>query len=107
MNLTEILNYLEDLNSDTIVGFTVGSWRGDYEQPCIHPTVSDANTVEAVTSRLRSVIAGEPLLGYKGGEFVMDPNAPVYCADYGSADEMIVDSLQMMYGRVTAASRPE
>lgn len=68
------------------------SWRGSYEELAIEYEV-DGNplTVEIFLQQLKDAV-GSVFQGYKGGDFRMGKNTPVWAANYGdSGNAGVVD----------------
>lgn len=61
------------------------SWRGVYSQASIDwLAAGDSGVwVEVLLVEVHSAIAGRPLQGYKGGDYVMDGDTPVWADPYG------------------------
>lgn len=60
------------------------SWRGSYAELAIVPTVDYDKriTAEAFLARLRAAVGGT-FQGYKGGDFVMGDDTPVWVSRHG------------------------
>jgi hypothetical protein len=91
MNLTNLINILESIQQDKLVVFDFGdvtpsgfaSWRGDYSLPSISYEVNSKDiTVEKLLA-LAKEFSGSTVAGYKGGEFLMNPNDNIWVAHYG------------------------
>lgn len=63
---------------------TVHSYRGYYSDLAFSSV--GASTVEAVLSDLRSAL-DNTYEGYKGGEFVMDEDTPLWVSEYGESSK--------------------
>lgn len=84
----------------TAIPTTLNSWRGSYSELALGYKLSgyDNNeehfaktTAESLMSELKSAI-GKYFYGWKGGEFVMNENTPVWVANPGdSGDTGIID----------------
>ena len=61
----------------------VHSWRGLYSQLALNPS-NETRTVHDTLTELENTI-GRTLEGYKGGDFLMDENTPVWCSDWGKS----------------------
>ena len=59
------------------------SYRGYYSDLSFEPTGAPV-TVEAFLAECRSCL-GQTFTGYKGGDFRMDDDTPLWIAEYGSA----------------------
>lgn len=70
------------------LGFSVNSYRGYYERNAIGP-----NTHGALASRLADIYEeqiGNPIEGYKGGDYNVSADELVYLADYGDTGPCII-----------------
>lgn len=60
------------------------SWRGSYDELALGFSLEgQAPTVAALLEELKSAI-GKTFEGYKGGQYVMGKNTPVWVANYGN-----------------------
>lgn len=92
MTLGELIKALAQFSSDTTVYFAfgrerpghVGSYRGYYCELAVAPDGSEARTVGDFLAELKSAV-GATFTGYKGGDFVMGLNTPVWAAARGTA----------------------
>lgn len=64
----------------------IESWRGSYDELAINYSEDDDDSekVSHFISRLNQCI-GKTFVGYKGGDFVMKKNTPVWVANHGQA----------------------
>lgn len=66
----------------------IGSWRGSYSELALNYVASAGNesqkTVTEFIEMLKETV-GKTLTGYKGGDFVMTKNTPVWVSNYGEA----------------------
>lgn len=71
------------------------SWRGSYEELAIeYEGNKEAPTVELFLQELKDTV-GCVFQGYKGGEFKMGKNTPVWAANYGDSGETgVVDVIE-------------
>lgn len=89
-----------DYDFGTAIPTTLDSWRGSYSELALGYKLSgyDNNdehfaqtTAENLLSELKSAI-GKEFTGWKGGEFTMDEDTPVWVANSGnSGDTGIID----------------
>lgn len=63
------------------------SYRGYYEDLALEPSESPVD-VSSFLSVLESAL-GETFMGYKGGDYVMDEDTPLWAAKYGSCGRAI------------------
>jgi hypothetical protein len=70
----------------------IGSWRGSYCELSIGTEGGDKEnpTVRDWIKRLKQTI-GKTFTGYKGGDFLMGKNTPVWLAEYGESSFKIDD----------------
>lgn len=60
------------------------SYRGYYNHLALNPaTQSRYLSSQALLQRLRTAVNGEVFVGYKGGDYLMTKDTPVWVADYG------------------------
>lgn len=107
LSLGEIIAKLEGINDKSLrVYFAFedampthfDSWRGSYEELALSfKFEGDAQTVEDLLQKCREAV-GAIYTGYKGGDFTMGRNTPVWVANYGnSGNTGIVDVFQTEY----------
>lgn len=103
LNLGELIDVLAARPKDQTVRFDIGSlyptrlmsYRGYYEQLALGYMDRDDKgskgfpNVDAVLAELRSAI-GATFTGYKGGEYVMRSETPLWVANYGNTSETII-----------------
>lgn len=65
------------------------SYRGYYEDISFEPGPNEISAKEFLAS-VNDVI-GKSFTGYKGGQYVMDENTPVWIAHYGSSGNAVID----------------
>lgn len=63
------------------------SYRGYYEDLALEPSESPID-VSGFLSVLEAAL-GETFMGYKGGDFVMDEDTPLWVAEYGTTGRAI------------------
>ena len=80
---------------DSMCPGTINSWRGSYDELALsfdHPEGLPPS-VNCLLKELRGAI-GKTYTGYKGGEYLMGKNIPVWVDNYGeSGDKGILDVL--------------
>lgn len=89
MTLGKLIEWLEQQDKDLIVkdGFSVAhSDRGDYSELAFCPE-QEARIGDMLECAKSAV--GATFTGWKGGEYVMDENTPVYIGDYGVCGDEI------------------
>jgi hypothetical protein len=67
----------------------IGSWRGIYAELALEFDGEKTMTVIEFHKMLKECI-GKTFTGYKGGEFTMGKNTPVWVANYGNAGNTAV-----------------
>ena len=93
MTVKDIIERLEELDKDIPLwfysdlgfmytsDFECDSWRGSYELPAIEATLIDnimeATTVEIALENLKEC-DGTVVHGYKGGEFILSEDSPLF-----------------------------
>lgn len=100
--LGKLIRLLEAEKSDNWVRFDFGgfmpdriaSYRGDYSQLAIgyKEPKEPYKTVDVFLAELRAV-NGQTMQGYKGGDFVMDLDTPIWVANYGESNSTAVKGL--------------
>lgn len=73
----------------------VGSYRGYYDQLAIGWTgeAERPQKVSELLAELKSAV-GKTFTGYKGGEYTMDENTPVWCANYGDCHDTAITGIE-------------
>lgn len=68
------------------------SWRGVYAECSLDWDDEDYSqmTVQKLKAQVDDALAGHPLEGYKGGDFVMDGDTPVWADPYGKYNGRII-----------------
>ncbi len=105
MTLGQLISKLEEMNpestivcsTDTSMTFTgFNSYRGYYNDLAIGYTVDNNEGFIIVKEFLDSAkeCLGKTFYGYKGGEFIMDENTPLWIANYGHTSDFIIDRLE-------------
>ena len=91
MRLGELIKVLEAVPAGTEVVYSDGtiprrfySWRGDYSQLTLSPDGEGITAGELLA--LAQDAVGATFEGYKGGDFVMDADSPLYADDNGDAN---------------------
>lgn len=104
LTLGKLILFLRKVHEDTPVvcldGGSVGSAhsdRGYYSDLAFSPTKEIHTAVEVLVEAEK--VLDQTLTGYKGGDFVMDENVPLWVAHYGECGPGIVD-IQMQDGKV-------
>jgi hypothetical protein len=68
----------------------IDSWRGSYAELALNYKIDgEEMTVSAFLQMLKDTV-GKTLTGYKGGEFTMDRDTPVWVANYGNSGNTAV-----------------
>lgn len=76
-----------EMNGDLVTTFfEADSWRGSYNLPAIsYCTSKDGCTVDTAIKNLKE-IDGMEVTGYKGGEFTLKKEDPLFIANYGDTN---------------------
>lgn len=81
----------------------IDSWRGSYNELALNYTSEDIKpkakpfTVTKFLKMLKDTI-GKEFTGYKGGEYIMEEDTPIWVANYGnSGNTAVVDVLDNEY----------
>ena len=95
VTLGELIEFVDKLPLLTTVKFSNGShpsgvdsYRGYYSDLAIEPSNEKIN-VEKFLVILRGSL-GKTFMGYKGGDFIMEENTPLWMANYGDCGEAVV-----------------
>lgn len=87
MTLGKLIDVLESMDRNTPVNLGhPNSYRGYYSDLALKPC--DA-TVQDLLNECRSAM-GRVFYGYKGGEFIMHQNTPVWVASWGSTGRKLI-----------------
>lgn len=110
MRLGELIDTLEKLPSEAEVRFDTGdspkrfdSWRGVYAQLTLIRNGSKRKTVGQLLAEARAADGGV-FKGYKGGDFTMDRDTPVWADDYGECVYNALIGARMEDGKVVLAT---
>jgi hypothetical protein len=91
MTLGKLLDALYTM--DPMMGIQISgephSYRGYYEDLAFEPTVV-VYTIATIISRIEKTCMGQVFHGYKGGEFAMHRNTPLWIANYGSTGQKLL-----------------
>ncbi len=89
MTLGSLIERLSAMGSDTRIGISAAhSYRGYYSDLAFEFTEQPIPVSEALEMVQRCM--GEVFKGYKGGDFQMGRNTPVWLAYYGSCGQKIM-----------------
>lgn len=90
MTLGDLITVLETLGDSPVYGLNgaVESYRGWYDRNATEPVeyATPANTLAAF---YRSEV-GKPIVGYKGGDYIVSENEPIYYAEWGLTGPTII-----------------
>lgn len=90
MTLIELIDFLSKLPYDMKMSFGLAnphSYRGFYNELAFEP--ADPMTVGEILDVLRSAI-GETYSGYKGGQYTMTYETPIWMAHWGVTGQRIL-----------------
>lgn len=101
MTLGELINTLKSFPKDYLVvikpydlipcGLT--SYRGYYNELALEYDIVGHCTVENLLKVAKKVL-GKELMGYKGGNFLMTKNTPVWISNYGNTSNMLLTKVE-------------
>lgn len=77
--------------------FDADSWRGSYNLPAIGYSYDDSGvSIETAIDNLNEV-NGMEVTGYKGGEYKLDADDPIFVANYGESNNCtaIIDVVEI------------
>lgn len=92
MTLGRFISELEELPQDKEIENIClpHSYRGYYSDLALKKE-SGTRTVGSLLEELKSKCLGQTFTGYKGGDFYMDENTPMWIAEYGSCGVKIMN----------------
>lgn len=89
LTLGQLLDFLGKVDESLVVEFDVGkspakphSYRGYYEDLAIQESPFQVTVKEFFGEMMKTL--GAPFQGYKGGEYVMGADTPLWKGDYGT-----------------------
>jgi hypothetical protein len=105
MTLGELIDELSKFKPDAWVMFAFGrlrpghveSYRGYYDELAIEPDGTEQRTVGDLLAELQAAV-GCTFMGYKGGEYVMGLDTPLWAAEHGSAFQACIVGVTDDYG---------
>ena len=107
--LGAIIEALEDKTIPVVVDYnkfvgvnSLDSYRGYYEDLALEPT-SHPITAEQLYVKLKQA-HGATFTGYKGGEFKMDGDTPLWVAEYGNTGRAAIDA-KVVDGRLVIQTK--
>ncbi len=106
MTLGKLIEALESLDPSRLIQgiWEPHSYRGYYSDLAFEP-VSDTHTVENAL-RIAKECMGEVFTGYKGGDFQMGRNTPLFIACYGDCGDRLM-ALDTSGDIITLITAPE
>ena len=104
LTLGQLIEYLENSDPEAVVVFDDGkhpdvyiqSYRGDYRHAAVDKCDVSITASEWVRCLKNSI--GETRLGYKGGEFTMFLETPVWQSEYGMSSQMAIVGVAAGFG---------
>lgn len=106
MKLRDVIEALEALDPDLPMQkpLQFGSWRGRYNELTIYPKwiAKEEHPDQTVGDLLAEARAadGATFMGYKGGDYVMNLDTPVWADDYGICRGMAPSGFVVRRGKV-------
>lgn len=106
VTLGKLIETLESLDPNRLIQGIVEphSYRGYYSDLSFEPT-AEMQTVESAL-RIAKECLGEKFIGYKGGDFYMIKNTPLWIAHYGCCAERLM-GLDTTGNIITLITKPE
>lgn len=91
MTLGRFISELEKLPQDKEIEnvYSPHSYRGFYSDLALE-NGGGTRTVAGLVEQLKNECLGQTFSGYKGGDFYMDENTPMWIAEYGSCGVKII-----------------
>ena len=92
LTLGELIDHLKTLPIDTIIKGLgdLDSYRGYYCDLAFSPDPEKEEPVLELLERCKAAM-GEVFTGYKGGDYVMGRNTPLWISEYGEcSDDMLI-----------------
>ena len=93
MTLGKFISALAEMPQNALidVGCDLDSYRGYYSDLALEPLQQDAprRTVADVLEMCRAAM-GQVFQGYKGGDYMMGANTPLWVAEYGSCGRKLM-----------------
>lgn len=108
LTLGQMIDKLKHLHPDTLaVGFgDLNSYRGYYHDLAFEPSDKE-KPISTLLAQCQAAM-GEIFHGYKGGEYQMGRNTPLWISEYGSVIGMkLVDLTINMNGRLTPVTKSD
>lgn len=117
ITLGELIRLLKDINAEDgcyveyafprKVPTTCDSYRGSYDELALGHDEFDWEKRPLLSSLLQHLenCVGQTFYGYKGGEFVMDEETPVWVDNYGECSNCGVVGVTPIYGADDTAYR--
>lgn len=107
MSLGDMIDALELADRDAYIEFDfcganptkVDSYRGYYDHLAIGWEERGVTKVRDVLDDLREAV-GKTFEGYKGGDYRMDRDTPVWVSNYGRCDSTVIDRIEDREGIV-------
>jgi len=109
LTLGELIDVLDAAPPDAVVTFSGGggigrerSYRGYYHDLALEPA-AEAGTAADLAKRMKAA-AGSTYEGYKGGDYTMNLDTPLWRAYYGCCGDAIIDA-QAGDGTITLVTK--
>lgn len=104
MTLGELIDALKSFPKDylvfikpyDLVPIEFDSYRGYYDQLALNYDINGSCTVEKLL-KLAKQSVNKTFIGYKGGEFVMTKNTPVWISNYGNTSNMLLTKVEVPF----------
>ena len=104
MTLGELIKKLEQLPKNNLVfikpydliPIEFDSYRGYYDQLALSYDINGFCTVEKLLKLAKQSVK-KTFIGYKGGEFVMTKNTPIWISNYGNTSNMLLTKVEIPF----------
>lgn len=88
------------------IPISFSSYRGYYNRLAIEYENTGSMTVKEFLKRAKNIV-GRTFEGYKGGNYLMDEETPIYVSNYGEAEGLKVIDIKKKKNNVTIVTRRE
>ena len=101
MTLGELIDTLKSFPKDCLVfikpydliPIEFDSYRGYYDQLALNYDINGSCTVEKLLKLAKKSVK-KTFIGYKGGNFLMTKNTPVWISNYGNTSNMLLTKVE-------------
>lgn len=89
-------NYLVFIKPYDLIPQDFDSYRGYYDQLALNYDINGSCTVEKLL-KLAKQSVNKTFIGYKGGEFVMTKNTPIWISNYGNTSSILLTKVEIPF----------